>query len=67
MDFFALMSPFCGMYKVKTSSHVTTPKFGPKFCSSKFGIVLMATGTLVGRVGVGPIKPEFQFDLANCH
>ena len=48
-------------------SRVTTPKFGPKFGPLNFNIVLMLTGTLMGRMSLGPIQSEFQSDLANWY
>ena len=47
-------------------SHVTTPKFGPKFGPLKFNTVPMVMGRLIGRIGVETIQPKVQSDLANC-
>ena len=46
--------------------HVPTQKFDPKFGLLKFNIVVMVMGPLTRRMGVEPMQPEFQSDLANC-
>ena len=50
----------------KGCSHVTTPKFGPKFGPLQFNIVLMVTGTGDGN-GSGTHSARIQSDLTNCH